>query len=410
MAKVREGGGAYYLAVAAGVGTGIEAPGRWGPGASVLGLTGEVAGPDLDAVLAGRRPGDGAVLGSGRDRVTVAGFDLTFSAPKSVSLLHALGDGEVADAVAAGHDEAVAAALGYVDVHALAVRRRTGDGRAVPRPVAGVAAASFVHRVSRAHDPHLHTHVVVANLGRGPEGRWSALDGRGVYAHAAATDALYHAHLRDELTRRLGVRFETCDRGRADIAGIGPEARGAFSRRAAAIAAHLTERGLVSGRARTVAGFATRAERDGDIGADELRAEWRRRALAVGLGPNRLEAVLDRVPRRSGADRAGPRPVEAAEAYFEPGRTVTRRDAVRAVGRSLPAGAPGPAVEEAADRLLDQLGPEPGPRGERDGPGVAERRHAVPERELAVSLARRAMVPARTGPELDRRAGVGLGY
>ena len=64
--------------------------------------------------------------------------------------------------------------------------------------------------------------MVLPIFGRGPEGAWSAADGRGVYAHASATDAFYHSHLRYELTRRLGVVWNPPDRGRADIAGIGP--------------------------------------------------------------------------------------------------------------------------------------------------------------------------------------------
>ena len=271
VAKVRSGGHAYYLEVAAGgSGTGIEAPGRWmGAPGSPLALSGTVGEAELAAVLAGEHPVTGVVLGSARSRVQVAGFDMTFAAPKSVSLLHALGDPEVAEAVAAGHDEAVAAAMSYVERCALAVRRRAAPAApAVPVVVDAVAAAGFVHRVSRALDPHLHTHVVVANVGRAPDGSWSALDGRGVYAHASATDALYHVQLRYELTRRLGVSWDPPDRGRADISGIGPEVRRAFSRRAAEIASHLAERELTSGRAQTVAGFATRAEKDPRLGAD----------------------------------------------------------------------------------------------------------------------------------------------
>jgi conjugative relaxase-like TrwC/TraI family protein len=390
VSKVRSGGGAYYLEVAAGgSGTGTEAAGRWmDSGTPALPLSGLVAAADLDAVLAGETPGSGEVLGTARHRVTVAGFDMTFSAPKSVSLLHALGDGEVAAAVTAGHESAVAAAMSYVERHALAVRRRQGvTGRPVPTTVDGVAAAAFVHRVSRALDPHLHTHVVVANLARGPEGGWSALDGRGVYAHASATDALYHSHLRHELTRRLGVAWDTADRGRADIAGIAPEARREFSRRAAQIAEHLDERGLTSGRARTVAGFATRADKDPHLGADELRPEWQDRARAVGLGPRRLEAVLERVPRRTPSsmpaalEEAG-LPATVGQALDDLHRSVTRRDVVRAWCRSLPSGAPAPAVEEAADRLLEELTPEPGHGARRHRPGVAERRHQVPSRLL----------------------------
>ena len=440
VSKVRAGGGAYYLEVAAGgSGTGTEAAGRWmGSGTPAFALSGTVAAADLDAVLAGEDPATGAVLGTARDRVRVAGFDLTFSAPKSVSLLHALGDPDVADAVAAGHARAVGAAMSYVERHALAVRRREGTPQAVPTAVDAVAAAGFVHRVSRALDPHLHTHVVVANLGRGPEGTWSALDGRGVYAHASATDALYHAHLRYELTRRLGVAWETPDRGRADIAGVAPEVRREFSRRTAEIRAHLagreqtTGREMTSGRARTVAGFATRADKDPGLGADDLRPQWRRRAGAVGFGARRLDAVLDRAPRRAvasatslsagslgaGSDLAGGALAMAVtESLGHLRRPVARRDVVRTWCRSLPGGGPGPAIEDAADRLLHDLVPESGPRGRRDGPGVAERRRQVPspaaerraeiERaEVARLLAGRGMGPERAGP---RRPDIGFG-
>ncbi|HTT86981.1 MAG TPA: relaxase domain-containing protein, partial [Acidimicrobiales bacterium] len=125
LSKVRTGGGAYYLDVAEGTGTGIEPPGRWvAPGLPGWGLSGTVTAEQLDAVLAGRAPTSGEVLGTRRAQVRVAGFDLAFCAPKSVSLLHALGDADVADAVAAAHDGAVEAALSYVGRHALAVRRR----------------------------------------------------------------------------------------------------------------------------------------------------------------------------------------------------------------------------------------------------------------------------------------------
>jgi conjugative relaxase-like TrwC/TraI family protein len=426
--KVRQGGQAYYLDVATGGGgTGIEAAGVWmGRGSARLELSGTVEAAPLEAVLAGEDPTTGGVLGTARHRVRVAGFDLTFSAPKSVSLLHALGGPEVAEAVRAGHGCAVDAAVSYVERHALAVRRRAEvGGPPIPGPVDAVAAAGFVHRVSRALDPHLHTHVVVANLGRGEDGTWSALDGRGIYAHASATDALFHAHLRHELTRRLGVAWDPPDRGRADIAGIGAEARRAFSQRAADIAAHLAARGMTGGRAATVAALATRPDKERLLAPEDLRPGWEARARAVGLGPARIDAVLDRVPRRArvraGADSAGREPPGDGPADREPpgtaarvagelgalGRTVSRRDVVRAWCRSLPDGAPAPVVERAADRLLARLAPDPGPAGRRRGPGVAERRHEVEVPALGRGADERAAAEltrllARRGVGLDR--------
>ena len=415
VSKVRSGGGAYYLEVADGSGTGIEASGRWmGSGPPAWRLSGTVEAADFEAVLSGADPRTSHVLGTSRHRVTVAGFDMTFSAPKSVSLLHALGDPDVSHAVAAGHAGAVGAVMSYVERHALAVRRRGEAPRPVPTEVDGVAAVGFLHRMSRALDPHLHTHVVVANLGRGPEGTWSALDGRGVYAHASAADALYHSHLRHELTRSLGLVWDPPDRGRADIVGISPEARREFSRRAAEIATHLAERQVKSGRAHTVAAHVTRADKDLHLGADDLRPEWKDRALTVGLGPRRLEAVLDRAPRlsvsRASALEQPELPAAAIHALGGLRRTVTRRDVVAAWGRALPGGAPVPAVEEAADRLLEYLAPEQRQRGEHQGPGVAERRHQVPSRELGRGAHRGQRRGDAGSAELSRLlAGRGIG-
>ncbi len=384
VAKVGRGGHAYYLEVAGnGAGTGIEAPGRWlGSGAAALGLHGEVDGDALGALLRGDDPLTARRLGRSHHRVTVAAFDLSFCAPKSVSMLHALGPPEIAGEVHAAHVHAVDAALHYVERRAVAVRRPTA-GELVPVEAEAVASAGFVHRVSRALDPHLHSHVVMANLGRGPEGNFTALDGRGLYAHAPAAAALYHAQLRHELTTRLGVAFEPLRHGRADIEGIGPEARLAFSQRALAIAEHLAARGLEGPRARAIAGHVTRPERDPHRSIDDLRPWWEARAHAVGLGPDDLGTVVDRVARHPGP---GPDPARGEVVVEELGRrgaTVTRRDVVAAWCGSLAAGAPARAVEEAADQLLQSMPATPEHAGRVERRGVGERRHVVGGREMA---------------------------
>ena len=292
-------------------------------------------------------------------------------------------------------------------------------------------------------DPHLHTHVVVANIGRGPEGTWSALDGRGVYAHCAAAGALYQSHLRHELTGSLGVAWDEPVRGRADVTGIGPEARRAFSRRSQEIAEHLAARGLgadaetgpgpdqgtgwaragVSRRAAQVAGWATRAPKDLAMGADELAPWWRDRALAVGLGPRRLEAVLDRVPsRHAGSPGRAVVDVHAVAAVLaasrDPERAFARRDVVRAWAGSSRPGLAAAEVAAVTDRFMEELSAH-GPHHADvvlDRPGVAERRVAMPEhlrrRELDVLLERREMTRAAVLEReagLDRGLGLGLG-
>jgi conjugative relaxase-like TrwC/TraI family protein len=159
---------------------GADAAGRWcRRSATQLGLIGEVDADALNAVLAGVEPTTETVL---RRRGRVPGFDVTFSAPKSASVLFGLADDEVAAAVQRAHDRAVPAGFDYLERH-VAFGRRGTDG--VERiEGAGPIAAAFLHRTSRAGDPHLHTHVLVANLVFGRDGRWSALDARLLYAHA----------------------------------------------------------------------------------------------------------------------------------------------------------------------------------------------------------------------------------
>lgn len=436
LSKVRAGGQRYYLdAVDPRNGPGVEAPGYWLTGTGRLALDGEVEARALGLLLEGRHPASGEELGADRQRVTVAGFDLTFCAPKSVSLLHALAEPDVAEAVGSGHDRAVAAALSYVEAHALAVRREVpGAGRA-PVEVEVPPAAAFVHRTSRALDPHLHTHVLVANVGRGPDGSWSALDGRGLYAHRATADALYHAQLRHELTVALGVAWESPRGGRADVAGVGEEARRAFSRRSAQVLAQLgTAIGAevagssrtASPRAREIAALVTRPPKDLSLSVEELRAEWSRRAREAGLGPRQIDAVVGRLPARArgattselsragteghsaGAEqRAMAGALEAAYPSWA-GTSFARRHVVRAWASTCRRGEPARAVEERADGFLasDAMSGCPTTRFGYDGPGVAEARHTLAEGFLGRAAQRAGAERARAeraGAELAER-------
>lgn len=120
--------------------------------AATLGLGGIVGPEDLRAVLEGIDPRSGEKLVGWR---TATGFDLTLSAPKSVSLLWALGDDKVGARVMAAHDSAVAAAVSYFEDQACVVRR--GKAGANRLGGAGFVSAAFRHRTSRESDPNLHT-------------------------------------------------------------------------------------------------------------------------------------------------------------------------------------------------------------------------------------------------------------
>ena len=223
--KLAPGQQQYYLDTVAGGAeeyyTGAkEAPGEWlGAGAGQLGLAGKVDAEHLGRVLGHVDPASGGRLTAARSVPTVAGFDATFCAPKSVSLLFALGTPEVSNEVRNSADAAVKASLQVLEDAACRVRR--GHGGLTVLDGDGFVAAGFRHRTSRAGDPHLHTHVVIANLAHSAtDDRWTALDARPLYSWLSPVGHLYEAHLRWELTRRLGVEWEPVRNGIADIAGF----------------------------------------------------------------------------------------------------------------------------------------------------------------------------------------------
>ena len=313
--KLGHGQESYYLeTVASGaedyyIGRG-EAPGRWlGTMTAELGLDGRVSADDLRQVLAGVDPISGDRFARGGER-RVPGFDLTFCAPKSVSVLWGLGDREVSAVVRAAHDTSVDAALRYLEEQACWSRR--GTNGFVQLRGDGFVAAAFRHRTSRAGDPHLHSHVVVANATRSDDGRWGALDARHLYLHAKTAGYLYEAHLRAELTVRLGVEWTPVVNGIADIVGIPATVLDRFSTRRHEIEAELAERGESSARAAQYAVLETRQAKDYDVDPLLLHGLWTEQVAETRLGPrptrNRARQDVCRADRRACPDDWRPAP------------------------------------------------------------------------------------------------------
>ncbi len=344
VARGDDGVEGYYLARS-------EEPGRWlGHGAEILGLSGEVTGEQLRAVLDGRDPTSGAQLASHPAR-KVPGFDHTFRAPKSVSLLWALGDRVAAAEVVAAHDAAVDAAIGYLQRAAGYSRRGTGGVETVTAD--GFVAAAFRHRTSRADDPLLHTHVLVANLARtSDDGVWRTLDSRKLFAHAKTAGVLYQAHLRHELTRRLGVAWQQVVNGHADIDGVERELVETFSQRRTAIVAHMQVRGEGSAAAAQAATLATRQAKAGHPSEAELRDGWAGRARALGVGPGWYETLTGRARWEwPDANRLWQQLV-GDEGLTQTASSFTRRDVLQQLAERLPAGAPVEWCERVAEVLL----------------------------------------------------------
>jgi conjugative relaxase-like TrwC/TraI family protein len=371
VAKLARGREEYYLATVAsgreGAGGLIEPDGRWlGQAAASLGLAGSVEGPDLRALLAGIDPVSGEVLSTRHAQVRVAAYDCTYSTPKSVSVLHALGAEDVRAQIRAGHEQAAEAALGYLERRGARVCRVLAWGEAASSlPAGGFVAASFLHRASRAPDPHLHSHVLVANLAPGPDGRWSALDARGLYLELRTARDLYETQLRSELTGRLGVSWRRLNGAWADLAGIDPTVNRAFSRRSTEIEEALELSGRSGPLAARIASAKTRPAKDFATPYEELVVAWRERAYALGVSDSRLSAVTGR--SRAASDGPGAELVEerrGRESWVERtlgdqgvaarDGTCRRGELLRSRCASLPNGGEVEQVESDVEELLDE--------------------------------------------------------
>ncbi|MEO6712762.1 MAG: MobF family relaxase, partial [Mycobacteriales bacterium] len=231
-------------------------------------------------------------------RRAVAGYDLTFSVPKSVSALWGIADAGTQALIVEAHHQAVGEVLDFVEREVAATRRGVGtrNGAVAQADVVGVVATAFDHWDSRLGDPQLHTHVVVANKVKTAEdGRWRSLDGRPLHASVVALSEHYNAVLADRLTRVLGIEWEQRDRGEErsaawELAPVPDELVREFSSRSRGIdletdrliATYVEKHGRRPSaetviRLRATATLTTRPEKQIRSLAD-LTAEWRGRA------------------------------------------------------------------------------------------------------------------------------------
>jgi conjugative relaxase-like TrwC/TraI family protein len=360
-----------------------ESPGIWvGRGAAELELDGVVGEGELGRLISGHHPLTSAELRShppkklitveridpatGERRLEqktlspVAGYDLVFSPPKSVSLLHALGGEVVRHAVDQAHLAAWHAALAYLEQRACVTRK--GKNGVVRERGSGFVAAAYQHRTSRAQDPHLHTHVIVANMARSPDGEWRALDGEPILKHyRLAAGYLYQSQLRFEVTRSLGVEWRAPENGMAEIAGVPEGALRAFSQRRAQVLDYLERRGSSGFYAAKVAAIETR-DRKEPVDLPRLRLEWEARAAEHGLGRRQLRRLLGRTVDRK-LDEHGAAEVAAQlagpDGLTEKRSTFTGTDAVMAWAEAHTQGAPAERVLALVERFIgmEQVAP-----------------------------------------------------
>ena len=401
IAKLRVGQEAYQLSGVAQslddyyTGRG-EADGVWmGAGAERLGLSGAVVADDLRAVLAGMAPGSGGLTPDDtlvRAHVRrVPGFDVTLKAPKSVSVLYAVSDDpRVQGAVIEAGEVAVRATVAWLERGAIRVRRGSGDVaylndlaardpeaadavRQRSLPGRGVVAASFRHRTSRAGDPLLHWHTLVANMVEGPDGRWGAFVHPELYRYGRAAGELFQTILRGELTERLGLEWRPGAHV-PEVAGVPQGLCDVFSKRSREIGAWLDATGTPDHPAgRQEAVLATRRGKP-ELEGERFDAWWKAEATAAGWGPQQAEALIaSTTARRSpqvgevwrlptidpATGTVVDRVVDPEEWITQLGRALTESDStftrpqlVQAVAARIGEGATAATIERVTARVL----------------------------------------------------------
>ena len=209
----------------------VEADGEWdGRGAERLALEGPVSKADFEAALNGIDPKTGERL-TQIGKSHAPGWDMTFSAPKSVSVMWALSPPDDRKTIETAHRQAVHAATTHLEDHHAFTRR--GKGGAIREPVAGLTIARFHHHTSRDLDPQLHTHAFIFNTAPRRDGTWGSLVSRDLYKAQKEAGAVYREHLANQLDRdghaveRYGTGFR--------LKAIPREIERAFSKRRQAI-------------------------------------------------------------------------------------------------------------------------------------------------------------------------------
>ena len=271
-----------------------ESRGTWyGRGAAALDFEGDVDPHHFKLMLQGQLP-NGQSLGSesGEENEEelnhTPGWDLTFSAPKGVSIVAEVGrDKRVFEA----HGLAVREALRWVEDHSLGTRVRSPLGRLFLR-TQSLVAALFTHHTSRNQDPDLHTHSVVMNAVEREEGRWASVHSHVMFKHKMAVGTIYRAALAREL-QKLGYEIDITHRdGRFEIVGIPEEVLQGFSTRREEIKKTLDKWGVYDAESAAKATKITRTRKK-HVERAELLERWQAFAEKHGFDVHALVAAAE---------------------------------------------------------------------------------------------------------------------
>jgi conjugative relaxase-like TrwC/TraI family protein len=278
------------------------------------------------------------------------GFDITWSAPKSVSALYAQGSDKDRQAIDESIEAAVTAGMSYIEREGFHVRRNGNQEVAN-----NMVAASYRHNTNRALEPQLHEHVVVANMATNSLGETRAIDARGLFAHATTAGYLAGAEMRTQLANRLGVAWATPYKGLADIEGVDRDTIMAISSRRQDVLSLSEEMGFFTANARQKAALATRPGKDHSVEASELQDRWRAVLNEVGFDVEAVNGLRDHNDLRLWS----PTDTEQLFVHLGSHRGVTeqqaifdRRDVLQAVATYTNDRMSAAEIEDLADQWL----------------------------------------------------------
>ncbi|RYG99222.1 MAG: conjugative relaxase [Alphaproteobacteria bacterium] len=350
---VMSGGQAgYYLSLAGQdyYTLGGEPPGQWmGEGAEALGLLGEVEPRHLYNLFDGLSPDGSKRLVQFQKhegkQIHRPGWDLTFSAPKSVSVLWSQVGPEIREAISKAHHGALREAVRYLEDEAV-VTRRGKAGRINEQ--ARTVVAVFEHSTSRALDPQLHSHALLLNVAVREDGSTGVVSSPKVFASKMTAGALYRTELAYRLEQDLGLPIRK--RGAFfEVEGVSKDLSESFSKRRFVIENLIRERGIVDAAGASRAAIETRSAKE-DVSRSKLEVEWLKQGKLAGWSTIQAESLLGTRTRISpdieGSVSAAVSRLVLDAAHF------TRRELLRAVaeegqGRCLSAGAARSSVDEA---------------------------------------------------------------
>jgi len=324
-----------------------------GRGADALGLSGTVDQLTFEQMIEGKLP-DGTQLSHGAAGKRRLGYDLTFSAPKSVSLQGLIFD---AKRILDAHDTAVRRALDWTEKESAQTRIKH-HGQVKTEKTGNLAAAVFRHEMSRNLDPQLHSHAVVPNMTRSADGSWRALDASEVFKNKMAAGAVYRSELAGEL-KKLGYDIHITDKqkGTFELKGYSDKQLAEFSSRRGEIKAELSKAAHpeLAKTAESAALKTRKAKQSLGVGEkDRLKDAWRMQAGKAGIRQAKTGKQVSRPLPLGMREKRGHKIVANALNDLSKGRSTFTFQQLRgrAMQRSVASGLKPADVQKALDKAM----------------------------------------------------------